>query len=81
MWVLRGGHAHFDYDHESFNSTFRRWCSQLPIPLANGATPGVAVAVGAPDLSKLGKTYNLDPYIRSLVGVRVPIGPVPGKRL
>ena len=51
---------------------------QLPIPLANGATTGVAVAVGGPDLATLGRTYNLDPYIRSLAGARFPIGPVPG---
>ena len=50
---------------------------QLPIPLSAGATTGVAVAVGTPGLAKLGHTYNLDPYISSLAGVRVPIGPVP----
>jgi len=51
---------------------------ELPIPLANGATTGVAVGVGTPDLAKLGHTYNLDRYVKSLAGVKVPIGPVPG---
>lgn len=50
---------------------------QLPIPLTSGATTGVAVGVGTPDMAKLGKVYNLDPYIKSLAGVSVPIGPVP----
>ena len=50
---------------------------QLPIPLAYGATKGIAVGVGTPDLAKLGNGYDLDPYIRSLAGMRVPIGPVP----
>jgi hypothetical protein len=51
---------------------------QLPIPLANGATKGIAVGVGTPNLAKLGHTYNLDRYVKSLAGVMVPIGPVPG---
>lgn len=51
---------------------------QLPIPLAHAATTGVAVGVGTPVLAKLGHTYNLDPYIKSLAGVRVPVGPLPG---
>lgn len=51
---------------------------QLSIPLAPGATAGVAVGVGTPALGKLGHTYDLDPYIKSLAGVSVPIGPVPG---
>jgi len=51
---------------------------QLPVPLASGATTGVAVGVGTPDMAKLGTVYNLDPYIRSLAGVSVPIGPLPG---
>jgi hypothetical protein len=51
---------------------------QLPIPLASGATTGVGVAVGTPDLAKLGHSYNLDRYVKSLAGVKVPIGPVPG---
>jgi hypothetical protein len=51
---------------------------ELPIPLANGATTGVAVGVGTPDLAKLGHTYNLDRYVKSLAGVKVPRGPVPG---
>jgi hypothetical protein len=51
---------------------------ELPIPLASGATTGVAVGVGTPDLAKLGHTYNLDRYVKSLAGVKVPIGPVPG---
>jgi hypothetical protein len=50
---------------------------QLPIPLTSGATTGVAVGVGTPDMAELGTVYNLDPYIRSLAGVSVPIGPLP----
>ena len=51
---------------------------QLPLPLADGATTGVAVGVGTPNMAKLGRVYDLDPYIKSLAGVTVPIGPVPG---
>ena len=51
---------------------------QLPVPLTGGATTGVAVGVGTPDMAKLGTVYNLDPYIRSLGGVSVPVGPLPG---
>ena len=51
---------------------------ELPIPLVNGATTGVAVGLGTPDIAKLGHTYNLDRYVKSLAGVKVPIGPVPG---
>jgi len=51
---------------------------QLPIPYAHGTTTGVAVGLGSPKLAKLGHTYDLDPYIKSLAGVPVRIGPVPG---
>lgn len=51
---------------------------QLPIPLAKAGTTGAAVGVGAPDMAKLGNVYDLDPYIRSLAGAPVPIGPLPG---
>ncbi len=51
---------------------------QLPIPLARGATVGIAVGVGTPVLSLLARTYDLDPYIKSLAGVPVLVGPVPG---
>jgi hypothetical protein len=51
---------------------------QLPIPFASGATTGVAVGVGTPVLAKLGRVYDLDPYVESLAGASVPIGPVPG---
>jgi hypothetical protein len=51
---------------------------QLPIPLASGATTGIAVGLGTPALAKLGHPYDLDPYIKSLAKVSVPIGPVPG---
>jgi hypothetical protein len=50
---------------------------ELSVPLTSGTT-GLAVGVGTPDLSKLGHISNLDPYIESLAGVSVPIGPVPG---
>lgn len=43
-----------------------------------GATNGVAVGVGDPDLSDLGRIYDLDPYVASLGGMPVPIGPLPG---
>ena len=51
---------------------------ELPIPLTSGSTTGVAVGVGTPDMAKLADVYDLDPYIRSLAGVSVPIGPLPG---
>ena len=51
---------------------------QLPTPLVNGATTGVAVGVGTADLARLGHTYDLDRYVKSIAGVKVPIGPVPG---
>ncbi len=51
---------------------------QLPLPLASGATTGVAVGLGAPNMAELGRIYDLDPYIKSLAGVTVPIGPLPG---
>ena len=38
----------------------------------------VETALGTPDLAELGRIYDLDPYIKSLAGVPVPIGPVPG---
>ena len=50
---------------------------ELPIPLTNGTT-GIAVGVGTPDMTKLGQVYDLDPYIKSLAGVSVPKGPLPG---
>jgi hypothetical protein len=46
-------------------------------PITDG-THGVAVGVGTPDLAKLGRVYDLDPYIKSLKGVSVRIGPLPG---
>jgi hypothetical protein len=51
---------------------------QLPVRLTNGASTGIAVGVGLPNMAKLGRVYDLDPYIRSLAGVTVPIGPFPG---
>ena len=50
---------------------------ELPFPLTAGATTGVAVGVGTPNMAKLGQVYNLGPYIRSLAGVAVRIGPLP----
>jgi hypothetical protein len=50
---------------------------QLPLPPSRGTT-GIAVGVGAPNMAKLGRVYGLDPYIKSLAGVAVPIGPLPG---
>ena len=51
---------------------------ELPMPLAGGATTGVSVGVGTPSMAKLGRVYDLDPYIKSLAGVTVPVGPLPG---
>jgi hypothetical protein len=51
---------------------------QLSLPLAGGATAGVAVGAGTPNMVKLGRVYDLDPYIKSLAGIKVPIGPLPG---
>ena len=50
---------------------------ELPLPLTNGTT-GEAVGIGIPDMTKLGQVYDLDPYIKSLAGVSVLKGPVPG---
>jgi hypothetical protein len=50
---------------------------ELPVPLTS-ATTGVAVGVGSPNVAKLGRVYALDPYIKSLAGVSVPKGPLPG---
>lgn len=50
---------------------------ELPIPLTSGATTGVAVGVGTPNMTRLGQVYKLDPYIRSLAGVPIRIGPLP----
>ena len=50
---------------------------ELSLPLVSGTTTGIAVGVGAPDMAKLGRVYDLDPYIKALAGVTVPIGPIP----
>jgi hypothetical protein len=51
----------------------------LMVPMANGeGTTGIAVGVGDPDLATLGSVYDLDPYVASLAGVTVQIGPLPG---
>jgi hypothetical protein len=54
----------------------------IEVPVSNlSATTGMYVGhvgLGDPDLSKLGRVYDLDPYIASLAGVPVPIGPAPG---
>jgi hypothetical protein len=53
----------------------------LMVPMANGeGTTGIAVGVGLgdPDLATLGSVYDLDPYVASLAGVTVQIGPLPG---
>lgn len=50
---------------------------QVPDPLIDG-TNGLAVGVGNPSLANLGRVYDLDPYIKSLKRVPVPIGPLPG---
>jgi hypothetical protein len=51
----------------------------LLVPMANGeGTTGIAVGVGDPDLATLGRVYDLDPYVASLAGVSVPVGPLPG---
>jgi hypothetical protein len=51
---------------------------QLPIALDDGSTTGIAVGVGAPDMARLGRVYDLDPYVTSLAGTSVPIGPLAG---
>jgi hypothetical protein len=51
----------------------------LEVPLSNSSgTTGLYVGLGDPDLTKMGRVYNLDPYIASLAGVPVRIGPLPG---
>jgi hypothetical protein len=50
---------------------------EIPMPISQ-STNAVYVGVGHPDLSKLGHVYDLDPYVRSLAGVSVRIGPLPG---
>lgn len=51
----------------------------LLVPMANGeGTSGIGVGVGDPNLATLGRVYDLDPYVKSLAGVSVPIGPLPG---
>jgi hypothetical protein len=51
---------------------------QLPVPLTSGDTNGVAVGVGTPNMAKLGRVYDLDPYLKSLAGTTVRIGPFAG---
>jgi hypothetical protein len=50
---------------------------QLPLPLTSG-TNGVAVGVGMPHMAELGRVYDLGAYVKSLAGVTVPVGPLPG---
>jgi hypothetical protein len=50
---------------------------QVPDPIVAG-TIGLYVGVRNPDLTRLGRVYDLDPYIKSLKGVSVPMGPLPG---
>jgi hypothetical protein len=50
---------------------------EVPIPV-DDSTNGVAVGIGDPDLAELGRVYDLDPYVASLAGVSVPVGPLPG---
>jgi len=50
----------------------------LEIPVGSGTAPnGMFLGVLTPDLSKLGRVYNLDPYVRSLANVNVREGPFP----
>ena len=55
---------------------------EIEVPTSNlTATIGLYVGdtgLGDPDVSKMGRVYDLDPYIASLAGVPVPIGPAPG---
>ena len=51
----------------------------LEVPMSNSSgTTGLYVGLGDPDLTKMGRVYNLDSYIASLAGVPVRIGPLPG---
>jgi len=50
---------------------------EVAMPIGNG-TNAVYEGVGDPDLSKLGRVYDLDPYVASLAHVRVRPGPLPG---
>ncbi len=50
---------------------------ELPLPLTNGTT-GIAVGVAMPNMAELGHVYHLDPYVKSLAGIAVPLGPLPG---
>ncbi len=54
-----------------------RGSGQVPYPITDG-TNDVAVGVGTADLAKLGRVYDLDPYVKSLKGVSVRIGPLSG---
>jgi hypothetical protein len=55
---------------------------EIEVPTSNlTATIGLYVGdtgLGDPDVSKMGRVYDLDPYIASLAGVPLPTGPAPG---
>jgi hypothetical protein len=51
----------------------------LAVPASDtGSSGGESLGVAGPKLSALGHVYDLDPYVRALVGTPVSIGPLTG---
>lgn len=51
----------------------------LEIPEGRGTGPnGLSLGVFNPGLSKLGRVYDLNPYVHSLANTKVRVGPFPG---
>jgi hypothetical protein len=49
---------------------------EIPVGSGNGPN-GMTLGVFTPDLSKLGRVYDLEPYVHSLANVNVREGPFP----
>ncbi len=50
---------------------------EVPIPGGPQSASGLSVSSKNPDLTGLGTVHNLDPYVASLAGVSVRVGPYP----